>query len=457
LFFRNKKCLQASHVYTYMITKTTFRALLLAMALSSGMHSTQAEQPADQDQPAGLSQAQAVATALQHSPALQALVAESAAQQARAQASARPSLLRFSFARLRQGDEREIDRSLSVGLFELLTWPWRAQAADSQVNVLQRQQAMNTLNHAQAVRVQWVQAVASQQKAVYMADVMSAAQTASTLASRLEASGQFSAAQAAQERVAEAEAQQAMLRARQQAVADREALVRLIGLQGDEARQLTLPDRLPDVPATLAWQADQVATAAQRERLDTRMAQARWQAMQSSSTDETLRSLVDVEAGWQRQSTSGQAVKQGPELTFSVLATDLGAARRRSANADEQAALAQWQQTALVAESQIRESWARYQSAHEAAVHAREVLGPIRQRLLSEKLKQYNGMLIGPLELLAEARSHAVSVITAMEAQRDYHLAELALRSAMDGSTAPASMSSADVASPTAGSSHAAH
>ena len=433
----------------------TLCVISLGLLLGSGAGA--ATEPTSGSPIQALSQEQAVTLALARSPALQALLADGAAQQARVQASARPSLLRFSLARLRQGDEREIDRSLSVGLLELLTWPWRAQAADSQITVLQQQQALNTLNHAQAVRVQWVQAVAAQQKAAYMADVMSAAQTAATLASRLEASGQFSAAQAAQEHVTEAETQQAMLRARQQALSDKEALVRLIGLQGDDALQLTLPDRLPDVPATLTWQAEQVASTAQRERLDTRMAQARWQAMQRSSTDETLRSLVDVEAGWQRQSNTGQPVKQGPELSFSVLATDLGAARRRSANADEQAALAQWQQTALTAESQIRESWARYQSAHEAAVHAREVLSPIRKRLLAEKLKQYNGMLIGPLELLAEARSHAVSVITAMEAQRDFHLAELALRSAMDGSTAPALMGSTDATSPNAGSSQAAH
>lgn len=403
-----------------------------------------------------LSQEHAVAMAMARSPALQALLAESAAQQARVQASARPALLRFSWARLRQGEEREIDRSLSFGLIDLLTWPWRAKAVDSQLGVLAQQQAVGTLNHAQAVRTQWVQAVASQQKALYVADVMSAAQTAATLATRLQASGQFSAAQAAQEEAMAAEAQQTLLRAKQQALADKEALVRLIGLQGDDARQLTLPDRLPVVPVALNWQADQVAATALRERLDTRLAQARWQAMQHSNNDETLRSLVDIEAGWQRQSTTGQAVKQGPELSFSLLATDLGAARRRSANADEQAALAQWQQTALTAESQIRESWARYQSAHEAALHARDVLAPIRQRLLSEKLKQYNGMLIGPLDLLAEARAHTGSVIAALDAQREFHLAELALRSAMDGSTTPGMTSTADIATPGA-SSNAAH
>jgi outer membrane protein TolC len=130
-----------------------------------------------------------------------------------------------------------------------------------------------------------------------------------------------------------------------------------------------------------------------------------------------------------------------------VLASDLGAARRRSAHADEQAALAQWQQSVLVAQSQVRERWSAYVASHRTALHARDVLLPVRQRLLGERLKQYNGMLIGPLELLDEARSHTASVITAMEAQRDYWLSELALRSAMDGSdaTRPAGTTSSAV------------
>jgi outer membrane protein TolC len=384
-----------------------------------------------------LTQDQAVALAMAHSPSLQALLADSQARQERLQADAQPALLRWSFARLKQGDEHEIDRSLSLSLFEWLTWPWRAKAARSQIGVLQQQLAIDTLRHAEAVRGQWIVAVASQQKALYLDDVADAAEVSSTLAERLHASGQFSAAQTAQERFTAAEARQTALKARQQAIAEREALIRLVGLQADEARHMRLPERLPDVPAQLPWQADQVTTRARQERLDLRLAQARWQAMQHSLTDTRLRSLLDMEAGWQQQSFTSQPRNQGPEISFSVLAADLGTARRAAASADEQAALAQWQQTVLAADSQVRESWAAYVNAHEAAVHAREVLAPVRQHLLDERLKQYNGMLIGPLELLAEARAHIASVIDALDAQRDYHLADLGLRMAIEGSAAP--------------------
>lgn len=429
----------------------TLLALALAWSCGGGAAQATATQPSSaaptqalatavSNAPLGLDQA--VALALQRSPALQALVADNEAQQARVQAGARPGLLRLSLSRMRQGDDIEVERGISVGLIELLTWPWRARAADARTESLRQQQSLSVLNHAQAVRQQWVLAVAARQKQQYQNDILTAAQTGATLAQRMQDAGHLSAAQAAQEALVAAQAQLDSTRAQQQAVAQREALLRLIGLSGDEATQLTLPDRLPDVPTQPAWQAEQLGQSALQSRMDTRLAQAQWQALQRTSTDNTLRSWVDIEGGFRRKTTTGQSTSQGPELSFALMATDLGAARRRSMQADEQAALAMWQQAALSAESQLRESWANYLSQHQAALHARDVLKPIRQQLLEERLKQYNGMLIGPLDLLREARAHTGAVIQAIDAQQAYWLADLAVRAATEGSTAPTSMAS---------------
>ncbi len=65
------------------------------------------------------------------------------------------------------------------------------------------------------------------------------------------------------------------------------------------------------------------------------------------------------------------------------------------------------------------------------------MLGPVRKRLLDERLKQYNGMLIGPFELIDEARAHVAAVLTALDAQRDFWLADAALVAAIDGLDGP--------------------
>lgn len=381
-----------------------------------------------------LSQDQAVRLSLQRSPALRALLAQSQAQEARLRASARPGLFGISLERLRQGDEVEVGRTVTLGLIDLLTWPLRDAAATRRIEAEQWQLARQVLAQAQSVRMQWVHAVAAAQRVRYLGDVQSAAATAGELARRMQAAGHFSLAQASVHQASEVEARLALTQARRQALAQREALVRLLGLQGDEAQRLTLPPRLPEVPAAPSpWTADSVSEAASQRRLDLRLAEARWQATRRSATANVSQSVIDLEAGWQRHATTGQAVQRGPELGIRLVAIDFGVARRQAAALDEQAALAQWQQTTLAAESSLRERLADQRATLDTAQQAARVLGPVRQRLLGERLKQYNGMLIGPFDVLNEARLHTGAVLTALDAQRDFWLADAALQAAIDG------------------------
>ncbi|MCH8178806.1 MAG: TolC family protein [Proteobacteria bacterium] len=399
-----------------------------------------------------LTQDQAVRLSLQRSPALRALLAQSQAQEARLRASARPGLFGISLERLRRGDEVDVGRTLSLGLLDLLTWPWRDAAASRRVEAEQWQLTRQVLSQAQAARVQWVQAVAAAQRVRYLDDVHSAATTAAELARRMQAAGHFSAAQAAVHEAAGIEARLASTQARRQALAQREALVRLLGLQGEEARRLALPDRLPDVPTGASpWTPDSVSQAASQRRLDVRLAEARWQATRRSASANASQSVFDVEAGWQRNSATGEPVQRGPELAIRLVAIDFGVARRQATALDEQAALAQWQQATLAAESSLRERLADQRATLDTAQRAARMLGPVRQRLLGERLKQYNGMLIGPFELINEARLHTGAVLTALDALRDFWLADAALQAAIDGiDTAPGALPT--LSSPPSGS-----
>lgn len=379
----------------------------------------------------------AVALALRHSPALQALEAQAQADAALARADARPGLFGLSLSRLRQGDETEIERHLSLGLLDLLAWPLRSAAADRRIDLQQQQRAQAVLNHAHAVRRQWVLAVAAQARSRYQADSLAAAQTAAELARRLHGTGQFSVAQRDVRAAQAAEAQLAATTTAQQARREREALIRLLGLQGEPARTLSLPAQLPLLPAQPSWRAEAVQQAA-TQRLDVRLAEARWRALQADRGVAWARSLVDIEAGWTRTTPSDAPVQQGPTLDVRLISIDLGDARREARNQQELAALAGWQQTALAAESQLRERWADLQDTHASAKAAAELLMTLRQRLLDERLKQYNGMLIGPLELLDEARSHRDTVLTVQDALRDHWLADAALQAAIEGADSAA-------------------
>ena len=192
-----------------------------------------------------------------------------------------------------------------------------------------------------------------------------------------------------------------------------------------------------------------------RSRLDVRLAEARWRAAQGLATRDAAASVLDIEAGWDRNTSSGAPAQQGPTLDLRLVSIDLGAARRAARRQEEVAALAELTQRSVDAESQIRERWADYLAAEAMAKEASEVLGTLRARLLDERLKQYNGMLIGPLELLDEARAQRASVQMAIDALRDFWLADAALQAAIEGGSAgPAALSGAAAASTASDNAH---
>jgi outer membrane protein TolC len=90
-------------------------------------------------------------------------------------------------------------------------------------------------------------------------------------------------------------------------------------------------------------------------------------------------------------------------------------------------------QTAVDAESELREAYAAYRTSFDTARHYRDEIVPLRKRIAEENLLRYNGMLISVFELLADAREQVIAVNAAMDATRDYWLAETDLRSALAG------------------------
>ena len=58
---------------------------------------------------------------------------------------------------------------------------------------------------------------------------------------------------------------------------------------------------------------------------------------------------------------------------------------------------------------------------------------PLRKTIAEENVLRYNGMLIGVFDLLADSREQIGSVIQAIDAQRDFWLADAVLQAALIG------------------------
>lgn len=92
----------------------------------------------------------------------------------------------------------------------------------------------------------------------------------------------------------------------------------------------------------------------------------------------------------------------------------------------------------IKARSELRIAWLGYRGAYDLARHARDALVPLARSVSAEELKRYNGMLIGVQDLVANVGERMNAVTTALDASRNFWLAEIELERSMAGVGTPA-------------------
>ncbi len=386
-------------------------------------------------QPVG--QTQAVQLMLANSPAFQALLARYWMEAASAAQFGRVENPVFTFERVVTGSELEFGRFLSFGLLEVLTLPLRTDIATQRVEQAQIRLASEVVDRVTQVRQAWVRAVASRQALQYARQVMDSAQASAELARRMEAVGNFNRITRARHQAFYADAAAQVAAAQQESVSRREELVRLLGLDGAQAQQLIVPDRLPEVPVA-ALTDTEVGPLASRQRLDVQLARATLQAAARLQGLTGITSYTDIELTARRGSatdtvTGDRTVSSGYEVGVRLPLFDWGNLRRDAMSAQTLAAAQQLEATVRSAASGLRESYAAYRSAHDISRHYKDEVLPLRKVIADENVLRYNGMLIGVFELLADARDQVSAVVAAIKADQQFWLAEAALQANLIG------------------------
>ena len=339
---------------------------------------------------------------------------------------------RLGFTRLVRGGEVEIERSLGFDLGHLITLPLRREMATRQLADTQRSVAMDMLALADQVRKAHVMALADEQSLAYLRQVKQAADAGAELARRMALAGNWTALQQAREHGFYAMATLALARGEQQRTRSREQLIRLLGLWGAQA-QFTLPERLPNLPDQPTDQPD-IEQRAMAQRLDVAAAQQQLDDLARSLGVTRITGLVSaLEVGIQRNSSNAQPIQRAWEIGFEIPLFDRGDARLALAQAQYLQAAHSAAQLAVNARSEVREAYLGYRSAYDIARHYRDDMVPSAQRVMDENLLRYNGMLIGVFELLAERRAQIATVNAAIDALRDFWLAQADLDRALLG------------------------
>jgi outer membrane protein, multidrug efflux system len=397
----------------------------------------------------------AVRIALLNNPGLQASLAALQISDAdRAQAGRLPNP-HLAFCRMVEGGAVEIERALRLDLLALLTLPWRLQWQERQHALAQLQAAQDVIRLAADTRKAWFNAVAAQQTAAYARDAREATEAAAELARRMVRAGNFSRYRQAKEQAQLADAAAQEARARQAAFSAREQLTRLMGLWGGHTAY-TLPDRLPELPQAPANLSD-VEARALRERLDVRAArdESRYVAESLGLTRATgFINALELSAGRNTHfdNTAGtRDTAKGWELELPLPIFDWGNARNARAEGIYLQSAARVREVAVRARSEAREAWQGYHTAWDLARHYRDEIVPLRKFLNEETLLRYNGMLLSVWDLLADTRQQALAVASAIEAQRDFWIADTDLQTALTGTSpgALATFRAAAAASPT--------
>jgi outer membrane protein TolC len=374
----------------------------------------------------------AVAIALLSNRDLQASYAELGIAESdlvRAGRLANPS---FSFGRLSGGGKVEIERAVMFDVLGLLTIPLARQVEQRRFEQSQLQAAFETVGVASEARKAFFEAVTAQQLVGYAEQVKEAADASNELARRMALAGNFSKLAQMREQSFYSDATAQLARAQHQALAARERLTRVLALSGNQLG-FVLPERLPDLPAAPADARDAEETA-MAMRLDVLLAKRSTESTAKSlGLTRATRVINVLHAGYQNKSETGEQRSNGYEIELELPLFDFGSTRVARAEAMYMQSVNRTAQVAVNARSEVRESYSAYRTAYDLARHYRDEVVPLRKRISDENLLRYNGMLASVFELLADSRDQIASVTGAVEALRDYWIAETNLQSALTG------------------------
>jgi outer membrane protein TolC len=399
-----------------------------------------------------LSADSAVQVALLNNRGLQAAYNElGIAEAERVQASLPPAPT-FSLEHISGPLETEIEGRIVADILALATLPARAEIAGERFHAAQLRAAQKTLQLAYETRRAYYRAVAARELITQMEQAASAAKSAADLAKRLGESGAMNKLDQARQQAFQAETVASLQRTRQQAAAERERLIRALGLSDDLA--FKIPDALPALPVR-PRDLRAAESEAMARRLDLQIGRIELEALAKSyGLTQATRfiNVLNVTAVGKTtiDKPTGEHIREvGPDLELQVPLFDFGAARLREAEETYMQAVNRLAEAAVNARSQAREAYQAYRSSYTIATqYAKEVL-PLRQTISDEATLRYNAMMIDVFALLTEARQRVASATSSIEAHRDFWLSAVALDAAILGGGEGGAMSEAAPAAAT--------
>jgi outer membrane protein TolC len=345
----------------------------------------------------------------------------------------------IAFSRVAGSLSSEIEAAVAADILALATLPARTEIAEERFEAAKLEAAEATMRTGAEARRAWVRAVGAREKIRALEQAAKAAESAAKFAEQLGQTGAMNKLDQSRNQVFYAEVTAQLAGARQQALAERERLVRALGLWGSDL-SFTLPDALPAPPAQ-PRELPAIEREAVDHRLDLQVARKRFSVLAKSlglTQSTRFVGLFELAARGKitRENVNGERVifnDPGVGAVIEIPIFDLGETRLREAEQRWLESLNLLAERAVNVRSQAREAYRNYRAAHEIARHQTREILPLYETITQESLRRYNAMLVDVFALIDSARRRMVATAAAIDAKRDFWLADVELQTAVIG------------------------
>jgi outer membrane protein, heavy metal efflux system len=328
-----------------------------------------------------------------------------------------------------------LNLGIAQNFLSILLRPARKALAAAQYEQAKLQVGHAVLELVHDVEAAYYEATASHQLVAVQGLLVEAARASSDMALRLLEAGNSSPIDEAKERSRFEDSRVALARSEGQALEAREHLTELLGLWGPRVG-FDLPAELPELPAELP-KLDGLETLAVQNRFDLAAAGREVEILAAAlGVTRNWRLIAVAEIGIDAERELDGEWLYGPTLAIEIPVFD----RRQAQVARLEAELRRSEQNlaslAVEIRSEVRVQRERLAMSHQLVIHYREVIIPLRQRIVALTQQQYNFMLTGVFELLTAKQDEYAAYKESIEAAHDYWQAWAALQHAVGYSLA---------------------
>jgi outer membrane protein TolC len=334
---------------------------------------------------------------------------------------------------------------LIENILDLMTLPARSKIAAEHFAHAKHVAIATTLSLAADVRRAQIRTIAAEQQVRFLEQARQTADASARLVASLGGAGGGDQLDQAEIAAFYAEISVRVGQARLTARRERETLTRLLGLWGNDVN-FTLPDALPGLPAEPQAISD-VEVEALNRRVDLLVARHDVAALarQLKLTEATryvsmvqLAGLVNNESANPLTNSNTAITRAGGALDISIPIFDTGEARQRAARETYMRAVNKLAARAVNARSEARIAYETYRGTYDIARFYENRVLPLRATVSRQYELRYGTavnvdptMRVDLFKVLTDTRTRITATASALDARRDFFLAEADLQAAL--------------------------